>query len=131
MISATLVTGDRELTASGTMFGNDFLRLVRLENFPMEAYLDGLLLIYRHRDVPGLIGFIGTVLGKHDVNIANMALGRCSDQPGGDSVAVLNIDSEPSAEALREIADRDEVTGVELVRLPPAGAPLPWMATEA
>jgi len=130
MISATLVTGDRELNASGTMFGNEFLRLVRLENFPMEAYLDGLLLIYRHRDVPGLIGFIGTVLGKHDVNIANMALGRCSDQPGGDSVAVLNIDSEPSAEAMQEIADRAEVTGVELVRLPPAGAPLPWMASD-
>jgi len=131
MISATLVTGDRELTASGTMFGNDFLRLVRLENFPMEAYLDGMLLIYRHRDVPGLIGFIGTVLGKHSVNIANMALGRCSDQPGGDSVAVLNIDSEPSAEAMQEIADHAEVTGVELVRLPAAGAPLPWMAADA
>jgi D-3-phosphoglycerate dehydrogenase len=88
-------------------------------------------MIYRHRDVPGLIGFIGTVLGKHQVNIANMALGRCSNEPGGDSVAVLNIDSEPSEEALQEIASHSEVTGVELVHLPPAGAPLPWMVTEA
>jgi D-3-phosphoglycerate dehydrogenase len=131
MISATLETGDGERTAAGTMFGHEFLRLVRLENFPMEAYLDGTLMIYRHRDVPGLIGFIGTVLGKHQVNIANMALGRCSNEPGGDSVAVLNIDSEPSEEALQEIASHSEVTGVELVHLPPAGAPLPWMVTEA
>ena len=91
----------------------------------MEAYLDGLLLIYRHRDVPGLIGFIGTVFGKHQVNIANMALGRQKNEPGGDSVAVLNLDSEPSAEALAEVSKHPEVTGVELVKLPKAGAPRP------
>ncbi len=130
MISAALVTNDGERTASGTMFGHEFLRLVRLEDFPMEAYLDGTLLIYRHRDVPGLIGYIGTVLGKHQVNIANMALGRKSNQAGGDSVAILNLDSEPSDAALAELATHPEVTGIEVVRLPPAGAPLPWMVAK-
>lgn len=127
MVAATLVTSHGNLNASGTMFGHEFLRLVKLDDFPMEAYLDGTLLIYRHRDVPGLIGFVGTVLGKHDVNIANMALGRASNKPGGDSVAVLNLDSEPSQTALEEVATHPEVTGVEIVKLPPAGAPLPWM----
>lgn len=127
VISATVLTDSGELTAAGTMFGQQFLRLVRLGPFQMDAYLDGLLLLYHHRDVPGLIGFIGTVMGKHDVNIAHMALGRENNEPGGDSVAVLNLDNEPSVEALEEVLSYPEVTGVELIKLPPSGAPLPWL----
>ncbi len=127
MVSATLVTDQGELTAAGTLFGTEFLRLVRLDQFHLDAYLDGLLLIYRHRDMPGQIGFIGTVFGKHGVNIAHMALGRETEKPGGPSIAVLNLDNEPSAEALKEVASHHDVTAVELVRLPAAGAPLPWL----
>jgi D-3-phosphoglycerate dehydrogenase / 2-oxoglutarate reductase len=127
LITASIMTEGGELTASGTTFGHEFLRLVRLGNFHLDAYLDGLMLIYRHRDVPGLIGFIGTILGKHKVNIAHMALGRESTEPGGDSIAVLNLDNAPSPEALDELAKHADVQGVELVRLPPAGSPLPWL----
>lgn len=127
MITVTLTTDSGSFEAAGTIFGHQFLRLVKLDGYCFEAFLDGLLLVYRHRDVPGLIGYIGTVLGKHDVNIASMALGRRENQPGGDSVAVLNLDSEPSAEALEEVAGHAEVNGVEVVRLPPAGAGLPWL----
>jgi len=130
MISVGIETDDRDYSAAGTIFGNQFLRLVKLQDYPMEAYLDGLLLIYRHRDVPGLIGYIGTICGKHGINIASMALGRRQNQPGGDSIAVLNIDNEPSREVLDEIANHAEVTGLELVKLPPAGAPLPWLVAK-
>ncbi|QDU79024.1 D-3-phosphoglycerate dehydrogenase [Polystyrenella longa] len=127
LISATLETDSGDVTAAGTIFGNEFLRLVRLGEFQMESYLDGNLLVYRHLDVPGLIGYIGTICGKHNVNIANMALGRAKKEPGGDSVAVLNLDSAPSDEVIQEIAGHEHVQGVELLRLPPAGAPLPWL----
>jgi len=127
LITATIVTEGGDLTAAGTTFGHEFLRLVRLGNFHLDAYLDGLLLIYRHRDVPGLIGFIGTILGKHQVNIAHMALGRERNEPGGASIAVLNLDNTPTPATLDELAKHPEVQGVELVRLPPAGAPLPWL----
>ena len=129
MIAATVSTDDGEYQAAGTIFGRQFLRLVRLGKYHMEAFLDGLLLVYRHRDVPGLIGAIGTVFGTHNVNIASMALGRLQNEPGGDSVAVLNLDSEPSAAVMDEIAAHPEVTGVQLIRLPAAGEPLPWVAT--
>jgi len=127
MIRATIETDAGELTAAGTIFGKQFLRLVRLGPFGLDAYLDGTLLIYRHRDVPGLIGFIGTVFGRHDVNIAHMALGREKNEPGGEAVAVLNLDNEPSIEALDEVRKHPNVTGVEVVKLPAAGAPLPWL----
>lgn len=130
MITTKLVGDDREFIAAGTIFGHEFLRLVRLGPFQLDAYLDGLLLIYRHRDVPGLIGYIGTIFGKHQVNIAHMALGRAKNEPGGDSIAVLNLDNEPSAEAMEQAAQHPEVTAVELVKLPPAGAPLPWLVSQ-
>ncbi len=130
MITASIITDTGKLCAAVTIFGKEFLRLVKLGAFSLDAYLDGLLLIFRHRDVPGLIGFIGTVLGQHDINIAHMALGREKNIRGGTAVAVLNLDNQPSADALRKIAAHPEVQAVELVELPRAGAPLPWLVRE-
>ena len=126
IVSATVQTDSKEISVAATMFGREFLRLVRLDQFQLDAYLDGCLLLFRHRDVPGLIGFVGTILGNHGVNIAHMALGRANSEQGGDAVAVLNLDSEPSAAAIDELAAHEDVTGIEVVRLPPAGAQLPW-----
>lgn len=130
LISVKVTTEAGDFEAAGTIFGRQYLRLVKLGHFCFESFLDGVLLIYRHRDVPGLIGFIGNILGQNGVNIANMALGRESNQPGGDSVAILNLDSEPSASAIAEIESHAEVTGVEIVRLPEAGKGLPWMSND-
>ena len=127
MIVGSVVTDNRTLKVAGTMFGHEYLRMVQLDNFQMEAYLDGCLLIYRHRDVPGLIGFIGSICGKNNLNIAHMSLGRTQKEPGGDSIAVINLDAKPSEEVLAEIRNHEEVTGVEIVELPEAGAPLPWL----
>lgn len=125
VVSATVKTDNGDFSVSGTIFGDRFLRLVRLDGFLLDAWLDGQLLIFRHQDKPGLIGFIGTECGTHDINISHMALGR--DQVGGEAVAVLNLDSHPT-EALRsEIERHPSVTGVDLVELPPRGAPLPWL----
>ncbi len=126
LVSATLVTDQGEFTAAGTIFGKQFLRLVRLDQFQLDAYLDGLLLLYRHIDKPGVIGSVGTACGTHKVNIAHMAVGRLKNEPGGDAIAVLNLDNEPSAAALADISKNDAVQEVQVVKLPPAGAPLPW-----
>jgi D-3-phosphoglycerate dehydrogenase len=127
LIQATIDTEHGNPTAAGTVFGKQFLRLVRLGTFTLDAYLDGLMLIFRHRDVPGLIGFIGTMFGQHGVNIAHMSLGRENDEPGGNAIAVLNLDNAPTPEILAEIRAHPDVTAVELVKLPTAGAPLPWL----
>ncbi len=127
MIAAKVVTDNRTLKVAGTMFGHEYLRMVQLDDFQLDAYLDGCLLIYRHRDVPGLIGFIGSICGKNNLNIAHMSLGRSQKEPGGDSVAVINLDAKPSDDVLEEIRNHAEVTGVDIVQLPLAGAPLPWL----
>lgn len=127
MISATVETDRGEWTAAGTVFGNQFLRLIRLDQFCLEAYLDGLLLIYRHIDQPGVIGYIGTIFGKHQVNIAHLALGRLRNTPGGESLAILNLDNAPSSQALEEVSQHEAMRDVQLVKLPAAGTPLPWL----
>ena len=91
----------------------------------LEAYLDGRLLIFRHHDVPGIIGAVGTIFGRHNVNIAQMAVGR--DAPGGEAVGVLNLDTEPSAEALAEVRQLPAITSATVVRLPPAGQLPSWL----
>ena len=114
----------RRYTAAGTLFGNQYLRLVQLGPYHLDAYIDGVLLIFTHRDVPGLIGFIGTIFGKHQVNIAQMTVGR--QQPGGEAIAVLNLDSQPPEEALREVRAHPQISSLSVVKLPPAGEMPPW-----
>ena len=121
MIRASIETDKGEFTASGTIFGKQFLRLVRLGQFSLDAYLDGVTLLFSHQDAPGLIGFIGTIFGQHGVNIAQMTVGR--QQPGGDAIAVLNLDSLPSEDALRQVRGHDGIKNVSVVKLPPAGLP--------
>jgi D-3-phosphoglycerate dehydrogenase len=86
--------------------------------------MDGVMLLFTHRDVPGLIGFIGTIFGKHGVNIAQMTVGR--QQPGGEAIAVLNLDSPPPEEALREVRTHEKISHVTVAKLPPAGQMPPW-----
>ena len=100
-------------------------RLVSLDDFRLEAYLDGCLLVFRHDDVPGIIGGVGTIFGQHSVNIAQMAVGRAS--PGGEAVGVLNLDTEPSREALAEVRQLPAITPAMVVRLPPPANLPRWL----
>ncbi|MFN5800985.1 MAG: phosphoglycerate dehydrogenase, partial [Planctomyces sp.] len=94
MVSVIVETGQGRFEASGTIFGNQFMRLVRLNEFQFEAYLDGLLLIYRHRDVPGVIGFIGTHLGEDNVNIAQMR----ADEPDDSGHVAMTINQQQTVQ---------------------------------
>jgi D-3-phosphoglycerate dehydrogenase len=121
----TEVTTDRKTyVAAGTLFGNQFLRVVQLGPFGLDTFLDGIMVVFTHRDVPGLIGFIGTIFGKHQVNIAQMTVGR--QQPGGEAIAVLNLDSPPPEEALREVRAHPQISSLSVVKLPPAGEMPAW-----
>ncbi|WP_437204911.1 phosphoglycerate dehydrogenase [Planctomicrobium sp. SH664] len=127
VISVTVETDKGSRTVAGAPFGHDFLRLIRVDDFQLDAYLDGLMVLVEHQDVPGVIGAIGTAFGKNGVNISHMAVGRETSTPGGSAVAVLNVDNEPSEAALKDVLQHEPIKGAKLVRLPEAGAPLPWL----
>jgi D-3-phosphoglycerate dehydrogenase len=125
LISADVVTDKKTYTAAGTLFGNQFLRLVQLGPYHLDAIMDGIMLVFTHRDVPGLIGFIGTIFGKHKVNIAQMTVGR--QIAGGEAIAVLNLDSPPPQEALDEVRAHEKISSLCVVKLPPAGEMPHWL----
>ena len=64
-MSVEVTSGRRKVRRRGTLFGNDMPRLIRLGDFRLEAYLDGILLVFTHNDVPGIIGAVGTIFGNH------------------------------------------------------------------
>jgi len=126
-ITAKVVTDQKTYAGGGTLFGENMPRLIGLEEHRLEAYLEGILFIFVHRDAPGVIGSVGAVFGEHDVNIAQMAVGRTGDKPGGEAIGVLNLDSRPSPEAVEAVVDLPGVVSATVVELPPAGQLPPWL----
>jgi D-3-phosphoglycerate dehydrogenase len=111
LVSLKLHTGDGERWAEGTVFEPNTPRLVSVRGIPVDAPLHGSLLIISNDDQPGVIGEVGTILGKHGVNIANFALGR--NETG--AVGVVNVD-EGSAQANALAAAVDAIRKIGAVR---------------
>jgi D-3-phosphoglycerate dehydrogenase len=88
---------------------------VRLNGQPVEIVPEGVLFLMHNKDRPGVVGHIGTLMGKHRVNIANMTLAR--DRAGGQALTVLNLDSVPPPQLLEEIRQDPDISDVRVVRL--------------
>ncbi len=127
-IAAQVSGGGVSVSASGAPLGLKMPRLIMIDGHRLESFLDGTLVVFGHDDVPGIIGQIGTVFGKHKVNIAQMAVGRGTDTPGGTAIGVLNLDTPPSAEALQELTAIGGVHTAKLIDLPPAGKLPSWLS---
>ena len=87
LVSLKLHTSEGELWAEGALFEPEQPRLVRLDGVEVEAPLEGALIVVRNRDRPGVIGEVGSVLGRHGLNIATFALGRGA----GGAIGVVRI----------------------------------------
>ena len=128
VVAVDVVGSERVHRAAGTLFGHSMPRLVQLEGHRLDAYLDGILLVFTHRDVPGIIGQIGTAFGEIGVNIAQMTVGRST--PGGDAIGVLNLDQEPGPAAIAQVlASCPGVRSAQVVKLPPAGQLPKWLSS--
>jgi D-3-phosphoglycerate dehydrogenase len=104
-------------TAEGTVLHDGSPRVLQIEGIPLEAQLEGTILYLRNRDEPGVIGQVGTTLGKHGVNIATFALGRREAQRGAEAISLVRIDGEVSASILDPIRSIPAITEAKLLRL--------------
>ncbi len=122
-VTLTLHTRGGETTATATVLHGRSPRLLASDGIDIEVPLHDALIAIRNHDVPGVIGRIGTVLGEHQVNIANFALGRgletaAKDGVGG-AIAVVQVDGEITPAVLGALEAIEAVTRVRLVKLPP------------
>lgn len=120
LVSLKLHTSRGERWIEGALFEPASPRLVLIDGVEIEAPLEGTLLVIRNNDQPGVIGEVGTILGRHGINIATFALGR----QGGRAVGLVTLDEpperlDPATETalLREIRAVPAIHEVRLVRL--------------
>jgi D-3-phosphoglycerate dehydrogenase / 2-oxoglutarate reductase len=125
LVQTEVSTERKTYVASGTLFGKQFLRLVRLGTYLLDAHIDGTLMIFTHRDRPGLIGFIGKTFGDEGINIGQMNVGR--EEQGGEAIGVVNLDSAPTAKALETVQAHPDVLSVSVIKLPAQGAVPTWL----
>jgi D-3-phosphoglycerate dehydrogenase len=114
-IATAVTSAGGTQTLAGRVFNGGEGRIVRIGDFAIEAVPSGVMLVTRNHDVPGVIGALGSILGRAEVNISDFFLGR---QPeGGQAVAVIRVDTPPDETVLTEIRSHEAVINVKLIRL--------------
>ncbi|HXV84112.1 MAG TPA: phosphoglycerate dehydrogenase [Candidatus Binatia bacterium] len=104
-----------DLEVEGAIFGSKYPRIVRVNSFYLEAVPDGYILILHNKDVPGVVGAVGSILGKNGINIAGMELGRT--EKGGSAISFTHVDDAVSKKALDELRALPQIVSAELVKL--------------
>jgi D-3-phosphoglycerate dehydrogenase len=101
----------------GTALHDGSPRVLMVDGIPVEAQLEGTLLYLRNRDEPGVIGQVGSTLGKQGVNIPTFALGRREASRGAEAVSLVRLDGEVTESVLQAIRQISAITESKLVRL--------------
>lgn len=116
MITGTATAGDRKVSVSGTLFGHRQPRIVKIDQFHLEAIPEGSLLIVRNEDKPGTLGRIGSILGDAGINIRGMHLAPPRKEDG-HALGVVNVHPDVDAATLEAIRALPEVRRASFVRL--------------
>ncbi len=114
LIEITAIAGDQTASVAGTFFGTK-PRIVMIGGRHVEAKPSGAILILENTDRPGMVGHIGTIMGKHSLNIGSMSLSRI--QAGGTALTVLSLDTVPTPEALQELLTDPDILSAKAVQV--------------
>lgn len=108
-IKLTLLTQNGEFSVSGAVFNDSTPKIVDINNFALDIEPKGKMILFRNDDTPGVIGFVGTTLAKHNINIADFRLGRY----GKEALALIVVDDAVSQEVLNELASLDACISIK------------------
>jgi D-3-phosphoglycerate dehydrogenase len=115
LLTVKAVTAEKTSTVSGTIFGKDKARVVKINDFRLELVPEGHILLIYNLDKPGAIGGIGTTLGKHDINIGRMQVGQHQD--GERNVIFLQTDTQVPQAVVEELRNMPMVKSVSPLEL--------------
>lgn len=94
--------------------------MVQIDDFKLDAQLEGLILVMESKDVPGVVGQVATLLGKHGINIAEWRMGRAGPWEGSPTsinISFINLDIMASPEVLQELGQLERVLKVTQIQL--------------
>lgn len=115
LVSVAVGDADRSITVCGTLFAGDDPRIVRIDGYRVDAIPGGEMIVTRNTDEPGVIGYIGTVMGKYGVNIAGMFNAR--ETHGGEALTVYNVDNPVPTEARKELESDSRIIETRAISL--------------
>jgi len=115
LITVHVKTSETENLVAGTIFGKKDLRVVRINDFRLEAATEGHVLLIYNIDTPGTIGAIGSCLGRHNINISMMNVGQILDR--GQNIIFLRTDTPVPKNVVEELLAMDNVNVVQALRL--------------
>ncbi len=115
LVTVRVTNDGHEVSVCGTQFAGGEPRIVRIDGYRVEAIPHGHMLVARNRDEPGVIGFIGTVLGEAGINIAGMFNGR--EVIGGEALSVYNLDEPVSDDVLARLNRDDRIIETKYISL--------------
>jgi D-3-phosphoglycerate dehydrogenase len=116
VLGLTVTTAKGTVSARGTVLHGNSPRLLSYDNIDIEAPLENTLLVVRNRDIPGVVGRVGSILGDAEVNIANFALGRAGSNTGGTALAVVQVDGALNESVLQRLRSAKAVLSANTVQ---------------
>ncbi|PIQ90101.1 MAG: phosphoglycerate dehydrogenase [Candidatus Omnitrophica bacterium CG11_big_fil_rev_8_21_14_0_20_41_12] len=114
LIQLEIKTDQETKSILGTLSGNKQPRIVKIDDYYLDLYPVGEMIFIRNLDKSGLIGNLGTLMGKNNINIAAMALGR--NQPGDKAISVWSVDNQVTPEIQEKIKKLENILTVKVIR---------------
>ncbi|MFB6301359.1 MAG: phosphoglycerate dehydrogenase [Haloferacaceae archaeon] len=115
LVTVTVGDGEDAVSVCGTLFAGEDPRIVRIDGYRVDAVPSGQMLVTYNYDTPGVIGYVGSVLGDNDVNIAGMFNAR--EAIGGEALSVYNLDDALPDEVLADLLADDRIIDVKQITL--------------
>jgi len=115
LINLRVETAEGPREVAGAVFGRDIIRLVKIDHFYLEAVPEGFVLLLHNRDVPGVVGAVGTMLAQAGVNIAGLQLGRKA--AAGTAISLVHVDEPVSPQVLEQLRTLPNIVSAQSLEL--------------
>ncbi len=113
IIELEFIRDKEKRVLSGTIFGKAQPTIVRIDDFRLEVSPSSRMLVFKNEDKPGVVGRVGTILGSHGINIADIRLSRVTKDK--TAMAIMNVDSHVRQDVLNELASLPEIIEVKYI----------------